>query len=69
MNHTLAGRWGQECFEPLESDPLDCIDIKSDVDIHSFEVYSKARYPQHYTRDEIFEKFEELKMLENGYFK
>ena len=69
MNRTIVERWGRESFEPLKSDPLDCIDIKSDIDIHSFKDYETGRYPQHYTRDEIFEKFEELKMLEEGAFK
>ena len=68
MNQTIANRWGKESFEALESDPLDCIDVKSDVDIHPFKRYETGTYPQHYSRDEIFEKFEELKMLEDGYF-
>lgn len=69
INRALKDRWGQECIHALESNGLDCIDLKSGKDMHSYDHYNKFPYPQEYTRDEIFERFEELKMLVNGHFK
>jgi hypothetical protein len=70
INNQLVQRWGPSIIEAHEdSDGLDCIDIKSDTDIHSFDRYTKGRYPQDFTRDEIYSKFEELQMLESGEFR
>ena len=70
INNKLTARWGKSTIEAHEdSDGLDCIDIKSDTDIHSFDRYARGRYPQDFTRDEIYSKFEELQMLEAGEFK
>ena len=68
INHALTRKFGKDSFYTLESDPLDCIDLKSDFDIHSFKSYDKKIYKVHYTRDQIFDMFEELKMLEDRQF-
>lgn len=70
INNELVNRWGKDVIQTHEEcNGLDCIDIKSDTDIHSFKRYETGRYPQEYTRDELYSMFEELQMLESGAFK
>ena len=70
INLAITEKYGRMVFHDLESDPLDCIDLKTahGVDIHSFDVYNKEVYKMYYTRDQIFDMFEELKMLEDRQF-
>ena len=68
INNHLAVRWTPRVIVPLESNGLSCIDLKTGTDIHPFRRYIWGDYGQEYTRDEIFEKFNELQMLEAGYF-
>jgi len=69
INRVLVDRWQRDVIKILDSDSLDCIDVKSGLDMHSFESYEKGLYPEHYTRNEIYSLFEELQMLEEGAFK
>lgn len=69
LNKALTDRWGADTIQTIDSEGLDCIDVKTGEDIHAFDRYKNGRYPQEYTRDEIFQKFEELQMLEEGAFK
>lgn len=68
INLAIHARFGKEAFVPIHSEPLDCIDIKSDFDMHPFKNYDVGMYDQNYTRDEIYSKFEELQMLESREF-
>jgi len=69
INRGIKNKWGAKVFEELPMDPLDCVDVKGDNDIHGFEVYDMPYYKQHYTRDEVYSKLEELQMLESREFK
>jgi len=69
INNWLAKQWTPRILHAIDCDGLSVIDIKSQDDVHSFERYFRGNYPQEYTRDEIFERFEELQKLEDGYFK
>lgn len=72
INQALAGKWGNGVIKTISSDPSDCLDIKNDENIHSYQSYVRKRgkaYPAYKDRSKLVEKFEELKMLDNGQFK
>jgi hypothetical protein len=72
INQALAGKWGDGVIKTISSDPSDCLDIKNDENIHSYQSYVRKRgkaYPAYKDRSKLVEKFEELKMLDNGQFK
>ena len=59
----------RNCFSYVERHFLDCIDVKSDTDIHGYNTYGKHSRLEKIEPEEIFDHFEELKMLQDGYFK
>jgi hypothetical protein len=72
INQALAGKWGDDVIKTISSDPSDCLDVKNDENIHSYQSYVRKRgkaYPAYKDRSKLVEKFEELKMLDNGQFK
>ena len=72
INQALAGKWGDGVIKTISSDPSDCLDVKNDENIHSYQSYVRKRgkaYPAYKDRSKLVEMFEELKMLDNGQFK
>ena len=72
INQALAGKWGDGVIKTISSDPSDCLDVKNDENIHSYQSYVRKRgkaYPAYKDRSKLVEKFEELRMLDNGQFK
>lgn len=72
VNQALAGKWGDKVIKTISSDPSDCLDVKNDQNIHSYQSYMRKRgnaYPAHKDRTKLVQDFEELKMLDNGQFK
>lgn len=72
INKALVKKWGQTIVHHIPGQsPSDCIDLKSDTDIHSYKSYmDKGRkiYPNGPTRLELREQYEEIKLLDSGYF-
>lgn len=71
INKAFYKKWKKNYVETISSHPDDCLDVKSDDNIHSYESYIRKSpdvYPFYKDRDLVFEDFEELKMLENGQF-
>jgi hypothetical protein len=75
LNDTIAKKWNpsgkniKQTILPISSEPEDCLDIKDGSDIHSYKSYIiRKNYPRHLSRDEMYEKYEELQMLERGDF-
>jgi len=71
INKAFSEKWGPGVIEIISSDPEDCFDVKSSTDIHSYDSYicrSPKIYPEYKTRKELLEEFEELKLLDLGYF-
>lgn len=70
VNEKFFGMWGEEVVECISKEPEDCIDIKNNENIHTYESYIKVdSYPRYDNRDVIFSKHKELIMLENGDFR
>lgn len=72
INQALASKWGDGVIKTISSDPADCLDVKNDENIHSYQSYVRKRgkaYPAYKDRSKLVEMFEELKMLDNGQFK
>lgn len=70
INKAIHSKYGaDDVFISLDSHPLDCIDVKTNFDMHPFKDYDKGALPQRYTRDEVFGLFEELQMLEKREFR
>lgn len=75
INDTIARKWCQgksgtkDVIQCISSEPEDCLDIKDGNDMHGYESYIiRENYPRHLSRDEMYEKYEELQMLERGDF-
>jgi hypothetical protein len=53
----------------LSEEPEDCLDIKDGNDIHGYETYiCRVGYARYLSRDELYQKYEELQMLGRGDF-
>ena len=59
--------WGSQIVEELTFDEEDCLDIKTDYNIHSFESYI-GLYPEYVQSRLIAPRFPRLKMLMSGYY-
>ena len=59
----LFDRWGKDIVTVVEDSEEDCIDIKGDENIHSFESYAKSGYLQLEDRDEIMVRHPRLQNL------
>lgn len=72
INKKLSGKWGDAVVVRLDTmEPMDCLDIKDGTDIHSYESYI-SRAPKTYSygpnRSALKESWEELRLLDEGYF-
>lgn len=63
----MTDKWGKDIIEYVEFDEEDCIDVKSGVDMHSYESYKKI-YPQHFPSNQIIPRFPRLMMLVEGFY-
>ena len=45
----LTEKWGQDIVEVIEFDEEDCVDVKNDVNIHSFESYMRVPEYERYS--------------------
>jgi hypothetical protein len=71
INEALSNKWSDTVIETISSEPDDCFDVKDGTDIHSYESYMKkspSTYPHYKDRGELVEIYEELKLLDLGYF-
>jgi len=71
INKAFSEKWGKNVIKKISSHPADCLDIKDDTNIHSYESYISRRggvYPAYKDRDDLKIDFKELKMLDEGYF-
>lgn len=68
VNRAMRNKY-RSCFSYVDRHFLDCIDVKSDTDIHKYDSYAKHRRLERIKPEEIFDHFEELKLLQDGYFK
>ena len=72
INQALVAKWGNEIIKTISSEPSDCLDIKNEENIHSYQSYMRKRnsaYPAYKDRSKLLDIFEELRMLDNGQFK
>ena len=72
INMAIAGKWNSNVIKTVRSEPNDCFDVKSEENIHSYDSYIRKRngvYPSYKNRSELVEEYEELKLLDLGYFK
>lgn len=49
----MTSKWGQDIIEVVSFDEEDCLDIKGDENIHSYESYANAGYREYINRDEL----------------
>jgi hypothetical protein len=63
----MTDMWGKEIIEYIEFDEEDCIDVKTDFNIHSYESYMKL-YPEYLPSNEIIPRFPRLMMLMKGFY-
>lgn len=71
INVALTDKWGASIINKISSEPNDCFDVKCGDDIHSYESYIEKMntvYPSYKDRSELVEEYEELKLLDLGYF-
>jgi hypothetical protein len=71
INQAISNKWNETVIETISSDPDDCFDVKDGEDIHSYDSYMKKSpgvYPPNKKRSELVEIYEELKLLDLGYF-
>lgn len=59
--------WGSQIVEELTFDEEDCLDIKTDYNIHSYESYM-GRYPDYLESGLIVPRFPRLKLFMTGYY-
>ena len=72
INKAFTNKWGRSTVKTISSEPSDCLDIKNEENIHSYNSYMRKRggvYPIYKNRDDLLEDFKELKMLDNDQFK
>jgi len=72
INETITAKWGESVVKTISSSATDCFDVKDGTDIHSYESYIRRRpdvYPAFKDRSVLVEEYEELKLLDLGYFK
>ena len=68
LNKLLTYKHGGVAVKNITVGEYDCFDIKDiSENINSYESYNG--YPKGKSRDEIFDKYEELQLLKQGYFK
>lgn len=71
INDKITSKWGDDIVFTISSHPDDCFDVKDGDDIHSYRSYitkSPNVYPANLTRSELKEKYEELRLLDEGFF-
>lgn len=65
----MTDKWGKGIIEVVSFDEEDCIDIKDNYNIHSYESYMKvAHYPRYENANTIVPRFPRLKLLMSGYY-
>jgi len=72
INEAMTSQWNESVIKTISSEPDDCFDVKDGTDIHSYDSYIRKRngvYPAYKNRNELVEEYEELKLLDLGYFK
>lgn len=71
INEAISRQWNQKVIKTIRSEENDCFDVKNAENIHSYESYIKKRgttYPPHKDRKDLVEEYEEMKLLDLGYF-
>lgn len=71
INEAITERWNPEIVHTISSHPDDCFDVKDGDDIHSYDSYIRKRngvYPANLDRSELKEKYEEIRLLDEGFF-
>lgn len=73
INDAIVDKWNDESLiTTISSKPYDCFDIKDGTDIHSYESYMKRSphtYPRYKSREELVDIYQELKLLDQGFFR
>ena len=72
INDAFDKKWGPSVIKTIRSENDDCFDVKDDDNIHSYESYMRKSprvYPAFSDRSVLVEEYEELKLLDLGYFK
>jgi hypothetical protein len=59
--------WGQDVVEEVSFDEEDCLDIKTEYNIHSYESYMKI-YPEYEPSSNIIPRFPRLGLLVKGFY-
>lgn len=71
INHALVDKWGDGVVETISSKEDDCLDIKDETNIHSYDSYIKKApdiYPFGPSRSVLSKIYPEIKLLDEGYF-
>jgi hypothetical protein len=63
----FTNTWGSHVVEELTFDEEDCLDVKTNYNIHSYESYI-GRYPDYVESRFIVPRFPRLKLLTSGYY-
>ena len=72
INEAFEAKWGPSVIKTIRSNADDCFDVKDGDNIHSYDSYirkSPKVYPPFKDRSVLVEEYEELKLLDLGYFK
>lgn len=63
----MTDKWGKDIIEYVEFDEEDCLDIKTEYNIHSYDSYMKI-YPKYIPSSQIVPRFPRLMMLMQGFY-
>jgi len=73
INDAFVKKWGDQGMPTcISSNPQDCFDVKDGTDIHSYESYIRKSpnvYPRYKSRSELSDKYQELTLLDQGFFR
>jgi hypothetical protein len=65
----MTSKWGDDIVQVVTHDEEDCIDVKNDVNIHSYRSYMDVKaYDRYLSRDEIRPRHPSLDLYLNGHF-
>lgn len=65
----MVDKWGKDIIEVVTFDEEDCLDIKNDVNIHSYQSYmNMSHYPRYVSRDELRHRHPSLDLYLDGCF-
>ncbi len=72
LNKAIRDHWGEKYVGIISEEPFDCVDVKGDTDINSYESYLPHKSTQYTNRGPnrmvVPGMFEAVRLLDEGYF-